>query len=277
MSDVYCSGPHLTKGLIKHNLERMKSMASTNPRVIGVIPARYGSTRFKGKIVAEIIGKPMIQRVYEQTKKSKLLDELFVAVDDPRVQACVESFGGNAVMTEPHHQSGTDRIAEVVEKIPADIVVNIQGDQPLIDPLMIDEAVQPLIDHPEIPMSTLKVELNKEDFENPNVVKVVTDKQGLALYFSRSLIPYPRSDDGLKVYEHIGLYVYRKDFLLKVSKMPQSYLEKIELLEQLRVLENGYKIIVVETQSKNAEMGGFSVDTPEDLARVEKFLKETGG
>ena len=252
-------------------------MTSTHQRVIGVIPARYGSTRFKGKIVAKIAGKPMIQRVYEQAKQSKLLDELFVAVDDPRVQTCVESFGGNAVMTGSHHQSGTDRIAEVVEKIPADIVVNIQGDQPLIDPLMIDEAVQPLLDHPEIPMSTLKMQISREDFTNPNVVKVVVDKQGLALYFSRSLIPYPRVDEDAKVYEHIGLYVYRKEFLTKISKLPQSYLEKIELLEQLRVLENGYKIIVVETQSENAVMAGFSVDTPEDLVKVESLIKELNG
>jgi len=251
-------------------------MASAHRRVIGVIPARYGSTRFKGKIVAKIAGKPMIQRVYEQAKQSKLLDELFVAADDARVQACVEGFGGNVVITNPHHQSGTDRIAEVVEKVPADIVVNIQGDQPLIDPLMIDEAVQPLLEHPEIPMSTLKMRISREDFADPNIVKVVVDKQDFALYFSRSLIPYPRVDKDIKVYEHIGLYVYQKDFLLNISKLPQSYLEKIELLEQLRVLENGYKIIVVETHSANAAIAGFSVDTREDLAKVEKFLEQAG-
>ena len=247
-------------------------MTNTNTRVIGVIPARYGSTRFKGKVLANLAGKPMIQWVYEQANQSKTLDELFVAVDDPRVQSCVEGFGGKAVMTGTHHQSGTDRIAEAVEKLPADIVVNIQGDQPLLDPNMIDEAVQPLLDHPEIPMSTIKTEIGPEDFNDPGVVKVIVDENDFALYFSRSLIPYPRNNENLKVYEHVGLYVYRKDFLLKYSKWPQGYLEKIESLEQLRVLEKGYKIMVVETRSKSA--AGVSVDTAEDLARVERLIQE---
>ena len=247
-------------------------MTSTHPKVIGVIPARYGSTRFKGKVLADLSGRPMIQWVYEQAKQSKTLNELYVAVDDPRVQSCVQGFGGKVVMTSAHHQSGTDRIAEAVEKLPADIVVNIQGDQPLLDPNMIDEAVQPLIDHPEIPMSTIKTEISPEDFNDPGVVKVIVDEQGFALYFSRSLIPYPRNDENLRVFEHVGLYVYRKDFLLKYSKWPQGYLEKIESLEQLRVLEKGYKIMVVETRSKSA--AGVSVDTAEDLARVERLIQE---
>ncbi len=217
-------------------------------RVIGVIPARYGSSRFEGKVLADIAGKPMIQWVYERANQSKTLDGLFVAVDDPRVQSRVEGFGGKAIMTGAHHESGTDRIAEVVEKIPADIIVNIQGDQPLFDPNMIDEAVQPMLDNPEIQMSTLKREIEKDEFDAPGVVKVVVDEQDFALYFSRSLIPYPRYDENLRVYEHVGLYAYRKDFLLKISKMPQGYLEKIESLEQLRVLEKGYRILVVETK-----------------------------
>lgn len=250
-------------------------MHPEKPRIIGVIPARYASSRFEGKILADIDGKPMIQRVYEQTKKSRLLAELYVAVDDSRVRACVEGFGGIAVMTSCHHQSGTDRIAEVVEKIPADIVVNVQGDQPLIDPLMIDEAVQPLLDHPEIPMSTIKTRIqNKEDLTNPNVVKVVVDQNGFALYFSRSLMPYARDHKAVEVFEHIGIYVYRKHFLLQYSKWPQGHLEKIEMLEQLRVMEKGYKIMVVETKSKHAAMGGFSVDTAADLERVEKYINK---
>ncbi len=244
-------------------------------RVIGVIPARYGSSRFEGKVLADIAGKPMIQWVYERANQSKTLDELFVAVDEPRVQSRVEGFGGKAIMTGAHHESGTDRIAEVVEKIPADIIVNIQGDQPLIDPNMIDEAVQPMLDNPEIQMSTLKREIEKDEFDAPGVVKVVVDEQDFALYFSRSLIPHPRYDENLRVYEHVGLYVYRKDFLLKISKMPQGYLEKIESLEQLRVLEKGYRILVVETKMDKA--AGVSVDTPEDLEKVERLINEMKG
>lgn len=253
----------------------MGSSEINRGRVIGVIPARYGSSRFEGKVLADIAGKPMIQWVYERANQSKTLDELFVAVDDPRVQSRVEGFGGKAILTGAHHESGTDRIAEVVEKIPADIIVNIQGDQPLIDPNMIDEAVQPMIDNPEIQMSTLKREIEKDEFDDPGVVKVVVDDQDFALYFSRSLIPYPRYDENLRVYEHVGLYVYRKDFLLKISKMPKGYLEKIESLEQLRVLEKGYRILVVETKMDKA--AGVSVDTPEDLEKVERLINEMKG
>lgn len=247
-------------------------MQEVRPKVIGVIPARYQSTRFPGKVLAEISGKPMIQRVYEQTIKSKLIDSVLVAVDDQRIYNCVKGFGGKVVMTASHHQSGTDRIAEAVEKTDADIVVNIQGDQPIIDPLMIDEAVQPLLDDPTLEMSTLKIKIPKEDYHDPGIVKVVTDEHGFALYFSRSLIPYPANDLPFEVYEHVGLYVYQKDFLLKISRTPQSYLEKIEKLEQLRVLENGYKIFVVETNSKR--VAGMSVDTPEDLAKLVNNLPQ---
>jgi 3-deoxy-manno-octulosonate cytidylyltransferase (CMP-KDO synthetase) len=243
--------------------------------IVGVIPARYGSTRFEGKVLADLAGKPMIQWVYERAKQSKTLDELFVAVDDPRVQSVVEGFGGKAILTGMHHKSGTDRIAEVVEKMAADIIVNIQGDQPLIDPNMIDEAVQPMIDNPEIQMSTLKREIEEDEFGDPGVVKVVVDENNFALYFSRSLIPYPLYEESMRVYEHVGLYVYRKDFLLEISKMPQGYLEKIESLEQLRVLEKGYKILVVET--KMDKVAGISVDTPEDLERVERIIEKMKG
>lgn len=245
---------------------------SKKQNVIGVIPARYGSSRFRGKVLAEIAGKPMIQWVYEQANQSLMLDQLIVAVDDPRVLKCVEGFGGKAVMTNADHQSGTDRISEVVEKIQTDIIVNIQGDQPLLDPKMIDEAVQPMLEDTTVQMSTIKIKISEEDYSDPAVVKVVVDENDFALYFSRSLIPYPRDNVAVNVYEHVGLYVYRKDFLLKISEMPQSYLEKIEMLEQLRVLENGYKIKVIETKSKHT--AGVSVDTPDDLARVEKLIRE---
>jgi 3-deoxy-manno-octulosonate cytidylyltransferase (CMP-KDO synthetase) len=244
-------------------------------RIVGVIPARYGSSRFEGKVLADIAGKPMIQWVYERANQSKMLDELFVAVDDPRVQSRVEQFGGKAVLTAAHHKSGTDRIAEAVEKMPADIVANIQGDQPLLDPEMIDEAVKPMIDNPEIQMSTLKREIEKDEFNDPSVVKVVVDDKDFALYFSRSLIPYPRYEERIRVFEHVGLYVYRKDFLLKISKMSMGYLEKIESLEQLRVLEKGYKILVIET--KMDRTAGISVDTPEDLKKVEKIIRQMKG
>ncbi len=245
---------------------------SKKQHVIGVIPARYGSSRFRGKVLAEIAGKPMIQWVYEQASQSLTLDQLFVAVDDARVMKCVEGFGGLAVMTKAYHQSGTDRIAEAVEHIPADIIVNIQGDQPLLDPLMIDEAVQAMLEDTSVQMSSLKIKIGEEDYSDPSVVKVVVDANDFALYFSRSLIPYPRDKEKINVFEHVGLYVYRKEFLLEISKTPQSYLEKVEMLEQLRVLENGYKIKVVETNSEHA--AGVSVDTPADLAMVENIIRD---
>ena len=251
---------------------RKERKMTVKPKVIGIIPARYASSRFPGKILVEIAGKPMIQRVYEQSYKSLLLDELLVATDDQRVIDCVTGFGGKAIMTAGHHQSGTDRIAEVMTKRSEDIVVNIQGDQPLLDPVMIDETVQPLIDNPDIQMSTIKTRIEQESYQDPAVVKVVTDMAGFALYFSRSLVPFPREEKEIAVFEHVGLYVYRKDFLLHIAKLPQSPLEKIELLEQLRVLENGFKIYVVETKSDRA--AGVSVDTPEDLADVEKIIAE---
>ncbi len=241
-------------------------------KVIGIIPARYGSSRFPGKVLKEIVGKSMIQRVYEQSNKSQLLDDLLVAVDDERVFKHVEDFGGKAVMTMADHQSGTDRLAEALEEIDADIVVNIQGDQPLFDARMIDEAVQPMLDDTTVQMSTIKTKIGEEDYEDPAVVKVVTDENDFALYFSRSLIPFSRDKLAVNVYEHVGLYTYRKDFLLMISKLPQTYLEKIEMLEQLRVLENGYKIKVIETKCDN--ISGISVDTPEDLIKVEKLIKE---
>ena len=254
---------------------KVKNSEISRGGIVGVIPARYGSSRFEGKVLADIAGKPMIQWVYERAKQSKTLDELFVAVDDPRVQSIVEGFGGKAILTGVQHKSGTDRIAEVVEKMAADIIVNIQGDQPLIDPNMIDEAVQPMIDNPEIQMSTLKREIEEDEFGDPGVVKVVVDENDFALYFSRSLIPYPLYEENIRVYEHVGLYVYRKNFLLEISKMPQGYLEKIESLEQLRVMEKGYKILVVET--KMDKTAGMSVDTPEDLERVERLIEKMKG
>ncbi len=238
-----------------------------------MIPARYASSRFPGKPLADIQGKTMIQRVYEQSTKALSLDGVYVATDDLRIADEVRSFGGECLMTSADHVSGTDRLAEAIGYVDADIVVNIQGDQPFIEPRMIDEAVQPLLDNRDLPMATLMRKItDPRDFNNPNVVKVVTDTKGYALYFSRSRIPYPRNEDSACVYEHIGLYVYRKDFLCLLAILAPTRLERIEFLEQLRVIENGYKINVVETKCMSSELSGFSVDTPDDLERIQEIL-----
>lgn len=240
-----------------------------------MIPARYASSRFPGKPLADIQGKSMIRRVYEQCSKALSLDGVYVATDDERIASEVRSFGGECLMTSADHVSGTDRLAEAAVYLEADIIVNIQGDQPFIEPGMIDEAVQPLLEDPSLPMSTLKRKLtDPRDYENPNVVKVVTDTKGYALYFSRSRIPYPRNNDLCSLYEHIGLYVYRKDFLCLLAVLAPTRLEKIEYLEQLRVIENGYKIKVVDTSCISSELSGFSVDTPEDLDRIQEMLQK---
>jgi 3-deoxy-manno-octulosonate cytidylyltransferase (CMP-KDO synthetase) len=239
-------------------------------KVLGVIPARYGSTRFEGKALADILGKPMIQRVYERAINAKNINELIVATDDQRIFDVVINFGGKVVMTA-QHPTGTDRIAEVAKKSDADIIVNIQGDEPLIDPAMIDEAVQPLLDDEKVDLATLVHRMNSEDdYNNPNVVKVVIDRSGFAMYFSRSPIPYVKS--GLTtIYRHVGLYVYRRYALLDFAQTPPMPLETSEGLEQLRFLENGYRIKVVETQYKS-----IGVDTPSDLEKVKKMILDAG-
>jgi 3-deoxy-manno-octulosonate cytidylyltransferase (CMP-KDO synthetase) len=245
------------------------------PNVVGIIPARYASTRLPGKALKPILGKPMVQRVYERALLARRLNSLCVATDDERIARLVESFGGRAVMTSSDHPSGTDRLAEATRAMDAEIVVNIQGDQPFLDPVMIDEAVQPLIDDPALPMSTLMHPVHRpEDLQDPAVVKVVLDLAGNALYFSRSLIPYPRQAGSHTVYEHVGLYVYRRDFLQKLARLPPTPLEKIESLEQLRVLENGFRLRVIETKCYDHAFSGFSVDTEEDLVRAEAMLRE---
>ena len=238
-------------------------------KVLGVIPARYGSTRFEGKALADILGKPMIQRVYERAINTKTVNELTVATDDQRIFDTVKSFGGNVVMTS-QHPTGTDRIAEVARNSDADIIVNIQGDEPLIEPAMIDEAVQPLLDDDGIDLGTLVHRIKSEDeYRNPNVVKVIIDKSGFAMYFSRSPIPYIRSGvwGSTIIYRHVGLYVYKKYALLDFAQTSSTPLETSEGLEQLRFLENGYRMKVVETQYSS-----IGVDTPEDLENVIKLL-----
>ncbi len=253
-----------------------------NPEnIVAVIPARYGSTRFPGKSLALIKGKPMIQWVYEGTKRSSLLDRVIVATDDDRILKTVVAFGGEAMMTSAAHATGTDRIAEVARQIACDIVVNVQGDEPLISPSMIDEAVRPLIADPQIPLGTLaKRVTDPSEVSDLNVVKVVCDASGFALYFSRAPIPWDRdgwagrtSLNDLPMagvhYKHIGLYVYRREFLLAFAGMPQTPLEEREKLEQLRALERGHRIRVVYTEHES-----FGVDIPGDLGKILQRLEE---
>jgi 3-deoxy-manno-octulosonate cytidylyltransferase (CMP-KDO synthetase) len=250
-------------------------------KITAIIPARYGSTRFEGKALADICGKPMIQHVYERTTRSSLVSDVVVATDDERIAAAVRKFGGRVEMTSTGHETGTDRLAEVAGRIESDIIVNVQGDEPLIEPAMIDEAIEPLVGDGSIMMSTLKSRIKSlHDFLSPNVVKVVTDWEGFALYFSRSPVPNFRdkwndlkdekfSSGKLLCYKHVGLYVYRREFLLQFSQMSPTYLELSEKLEQLRVLENGYRIKVVETSHDS-----IGVDTPADLAAVVDKLRK---
>lgn len=245
-------------------------------RITAIIPARFASTRFPGKPLVKIAGKTMIERVYERVGSSATINRVIVATDDQRIYQAVTAFGGEAWMTREDHASGTDRLAEVAGQLEADLVVNVQGDEPLIAPAMIDAAVAPLRDDPSIPMGTLKSAISDwQEFRDPNVVKVVTDHAGYALYFSRSPIPFPRDEWStaasmahLGAFKHIGLYVYRRDFLLRFASMPQSPLEQLEKLEQLRALEQGYRIRVVET-----DQTCIGVDAPEDVRRVETLLE----
>lgn len=241
-------------------------------KVLGVIPARYQSTRLSAKMLQPIAGKAMIQRVYEQAASARLLQNVIVAADDERIKSFVESFGGKVVMTSPHHPSGTDRVAEAAKDFDADIIVNVQGDRPLIDPDMIDELTEAMLQHPEVNMATLANRIRKEDMRVPSVVKVVIDKNNNALYFSRSLIPFPLHKEKLVVYKHIGLYAYKKEFLETITGLPVGYLERIESLEQLRVLENGYSIYIVETKCENPHFSGFGVDTQSEIEEAEKML-----
>ena len=241
-------------------------------KVRGIIPARYSSTRLPGKPLKDIGGKTMIQRVYERVKETKLLDKIIVATDDRRIKEEVEKFNAKAIMTSVSHPNGTSRIAEVIQDIDVDIVINIQGDEPFIRSEIIDELVEILMKDENIPMATLCCEIkNKEKFTNENVVKVVRDINSYALYFSRSLIPYPRKEINFKVFEHIGIYGYRKSFLKEFVKLKDTPLSIIESLEQLKALEYGTKLFVVETKY---EYNALSIDTPEDLEEARKIIKE---
>lgn len=245
--------------------------------ILGIIPARYGSTRFEGKPLALINGKLMIQRVYEQTKKADKLSEVVVATDDERIFNAVLGFGGKAVMTSTNHKSGTDRCCEVVEKIGEgfDAVINIQGDEPYINPLQINQIAE-LISDKDTPLASLcKPIRDYDELMSHNAVKVVFDKDGKAMYFSRYAIPFMRNENNDKIwldertfYKHIGIYAYKTNVLKEVAALPQSGLELAESLEQLRWLENGYTVRMGVT-----EFESYSVDVPEDIIKIEKIFK----
>ncbi len=242
-------------------------------KVVCIIPARYGSHRFPGKPLTMLAGRPLIQHVYGRASRSKRSEEVLVATDDERILRCVEGFGGKARMTSKGHRTGTDRVAEVARSIPCDIIVNVQGDEPLIDPGAIDGAVELLMEDSQADMGTLRFPIGEEELLDPNLVKVVTDARGYALYFSRAPIPFLR-DRGplprnLSFYGHVGLYSYRRPVLLKLAEIPPSPLEEAERLEQLRALEAGFRIKVGVTNHRS-----IGVDTPEDLKRVEELIRE---
>ena len=234
-------------------------------KVLCVIPARYSSTRLPGKPLAMIAGKPMIQHVYERACRALLPQEVVVATDSKIVADAVKGFGGKVMMTSPDHPSGTDRLAEVALSYPdIDVIVNVQGDEPMIPPEVIDKLAQAFEDDKDLNMTTLKTLMSEEEYNNPNAVKVVTDQNGYALYFSRSLLPYPRNKTAdFKVYKHVGIYAYRRSFLLSYAAYEPTPLEQIEGLEQLRVLENGQRIKVLESKFQ-----GIGIDTQEDLDAI---------
>ncbi|MBM3255128.1 MAG: 3-deoxy-manno-octulosonate cytidylyltransferase [Candidatus Omnitrophica bacterium] len=241
--------------------------------IIGVIPARFSSTRFEGKVLAKIMGKSMLQHVWERAGGALLLDELIIACDDERVAQVAREFGAKVTMTSKDHLSGTDRIVEVINPIEVKIAINIQADEPLIHPTMIDSLARELLADSGISVATLikKIEDNAE-LDDPNIVKVVADKNKFALYFSRAAIPYKANNSEIQdpvYYKHIGLYGYTKDFLFTFKNLPPSSLENIEKLEQLRVLEEGFRIRLIETKYET-----IGVDVPEDLKRVIEHLEK---
>ena len=247
---------------------------------IVVIPARLNSTRLPNKVLLDLNGKSVVQRVYEQCKKARSIDEVYIATDSQKVKKICETFTKNIILTDKKHQSGTDRIAEAIEQIDCDIIINVQGDEPFIEPSLIDELANSF-ENNNIVMSSAMHQISKvEEVKNPNVVKVTIDNNNNALYFSRSIIPHHRDEwetlvnhhinipSPLKFYRHLGIYGYTKDFLIKYSQMEQSYLERLEKLEQLRVLENGYKIKMIET-----DYNSIGIDTEEDYKRALNLLK----
>ncbi|MGC0774565.1 MAG: 3-deoxy-manno-octulosonate cytidylyltransferase [Candidatus Acidiferrum sp.] len=248
-------------------------MSSENPEIVIVIPARFGSTRLPGKPLVSLAGKPMIQRVYERARMAARASRVIVATDDERIVKAVETFGGMARMTRPDHRTGTERVAEVAAHETGDVFVNVQGDEPLLDPVAVDAAINALLEEPVAAIATVATPIKTPaDIMDPNVVKVVLDFEENGLYFSRAPIPWVRDTTSkiqVRHLKHLGLYVFQRDALLEYPTLPQGELERIEQLEQLRWLENGWKIRVAEV-----EHDVVSVDVPEDVARVEKLLQK---
>ncbi|MCM8831105.1 MAG: 3-deoxy-manno-octulosonate cytidylyltransferase [Candidatus Omnitrophica bacterium] len=242
-------------------------------KVIGVIPARYASTRLPYKLLLKLFGKPIIQWTWENASKAKILDRLIIACDDPTIEEVAKEFGASVVYTSTKHLSGTDRVAEAVRDIDVDIVINIQADEPLIHPFIIDSLAEEMLSNPQNLMATVRKKIDDiSEAKNPSIVKVICDKNGYAIYFSRYPIPYYRETATEQVYyKHIGIYAYTKDFLFTFKNLPRSYLEEAEKLEQLRALSAGYKIKVIDTL-----FDSWGVDTEEDLAKLERILSEKG-
>ncbi len=237
---------------------------------IGIIPARHASTRFPGKPLTPIAGVPMVQRVFERTRRARHLREVFIATDDDRIAEACQSFGAPVLMTRPDHPTGTDRLAEAAGQLDDDVIVNVQGDEPLIEGFVIDAAVEALLEEADTPMATVVHALEGPGREDPNRVKVVLDRAGYALYFSRSPIPYPRGHGPIRSWQHVGLYAYRRSFLLEFVTLPRTPAEKAEELEQLRALEHGYRIRVAVVEGWES----VPVDVPEDVATVEARLAQ---
>ena len=245
---------------------------TAHPLVSVIIPARFASTRLPGKPLADIGGQTLIERVYRRAAAARGISRVVVATDDERIARCVRAFGGDAVMTSGSHESGTDRIAEVAQGLDAELIVNVQGDEPSLATEAIEQAIAPMLGDPAILMGTLGAPLDEaRDFVNPNIVKVLVDTQGFAIYFSRAALPYRRQATalGASVLKHVGLYVYRRSFLLELASLPRTPLEQAESLEQLRALEYGHRIKVVHTQYQSV-----SVDTPEDLEQVRRLAAD---
>jgi 3-deoxy-manno-octulosonate cytidylyltransferase (CMP-KDO synthetase) len=250
-------------------------MNSRPSNVLVVIPARHASSRLPGKPLVPIAGRPMIQHVVERVRRSQLVTRIVVATDEDSIKNAVEAFGGEAILTRRDHRTGSDRVAEVAAHLPADLYVNVQGDEPLIDPGTVDAIVAALLEDDSVQIATPCTPIvHRDDIMDPNIVKVVTDFDGNALYFSRAPIPWVR-DTGAPVaarhFKHLGLYAFRRDALLDFPTLPPGELERVEQLEQLRWLENGYRIRVVETA-----YDAVSVDVPADVERVEKLLRDRG-
>ncbi len=247
----------------------------TLPRILGVIPSRFASTRLPGKPLLDICGKTMVEHVYRRAVASGIFSRVVVATDDARIYDAVEKFHGDVVMTSSEHPDGSSRVAEVARSIDTDYVINIQGDEPMLDPRMLKELAEGFISDKGADSATVCVPINnKADFNDPNIVKVVTAQNGRALYFSRSPIPYPRNATGCAVWEHIGIYAFTKDFLLKFVELPPTPLMQEESLEQLRILEHGYTMAVIPTKFPSI---GPNVNTQEDLEKVRRILEQEKG